>query len=145
MYDFTIHSRSLMHTANLEILQIERCSPRFRPGDRFCEPSFRYLLPGSEEEKCRPLNHMSQIPFIHSVRLINHSNIYSYDSAVIIFSMLCVQVCLERHKIDNCACALKRKQVYHRTRIIVSRGRLPPLTMQEFALLCHADELTSPE
>ena len=35
----------------------KRCSPRFRPGDRFCEPSFRYLLPGSEGEKCRPLDH----------------------------------------------------------------------------------------
>ena len=36
----------------------ERCSPRFRPGDRFCELSFRYLSPGREGEKCRPLDHM---------------------------------------------------------------------------------------
>ena len=36
----------------------ERCSPRFRPGDRFCELSFRYLSPGIEGEKCRPLDHM---------------------------------------------------------------------------------------
>ena len=36
----------------------KRCSPRFRPGDRFCEPSFRYLLPGSEGEKFQPLDHM---------------------------------------------------------------------------------------
>ena len=35
----------------------ERCSPRFQPGDRFCEISFRYLSPGSEGEKCRPLDH----------------------------------------------------------------------------------------
>ena len=35
----------------------ERYSPRFRPGDRFCELSFRYLSPGSEREKCRPLGH----------------------------------------------------------------------------------------
>ena len=36
----------------------KRCSPRFRPGDRFCELSFRYLSPGIEGEKCRPLDHM---------------------------------------------------------------------------------------
>ena len=35
----------------------KRCSPRFWPGDRFCEPIFRYLSPGSEGEKCRPLDH----------------------------------------------------------------------------------------
>ena len=34
----------------------EQCSPRLRPGDRFCEPSFRYLSPGSEGEKYRPLH-----------------------------------------------------------------------------------------
>jgi len=43
----------------------KRCSPRFRPGDRFCEPSFRYLSPGSEGEKCGFLDPMWQIPFIH--------------------------------------------------------------------------------
>ena len=36
----------------------KRCPPRFRPADRFCEPSFRYLSPGTEGEKCRPLDHM---------------------------------------------------------------------------------------
>ena len=36
----------------------KRCSPRFRPGDRFCELSFRYLSPGSEGEKCQPLDNM---------------------------------------------------------------------------------------
>ena len=35
----------------------ERCSPRFRPGDRFCELSFRYLSRDREGEKCRPLDH----------------------------------------------------------------------------------------
>ena len=35
----------------------KRCSPRFQAGDRFCEPSFRYLSPGSEGEKCRPFDH----------------------------------------------------------------------------------------
>ena len=52
----------------------ERCSPRFLPGDRFLsEPSFRYLSPGIEGEKCRPLDHLWQIPFIHSVQLIRAS------------------------------------------------------------------------
>ena len=38
----------------------ERCSPRFRPGDRFCELSFRYPLSpiGRAGEKCRPLDHV---------------------------------------------------------------------------------------
>ena len=52
----------------------ERCSPRFRPGDRFLgEPSFRYLSPGIEGEKCRPLDHRWQIPFIPSAQLIRAS------------------------------------------------------------------------
>ena len=58
----------------------KRCSPRFRPGGRFCELSFRYLLPGSEGEKCRPLDHMWQTPFIHSVRVILRSNFYIYET-----------------------------------------------------------------
>ena len=38
----------------------ERCSPRFRPGDRFCELSFRYQSSptGIEGEISRPLDHM---------------------------------------------------------------------------------------
>ena len=38
----------------------KRCSPRFRPGDRFCEPSFRYQSSptGIEGEISRPLDHM---------------------------------------------------------------------------------------
>ena len=35
----------------------KRCSPSFRPGDHLCELSFRYQFPGSEGEKCRPLDH----------------------------------------------------------------------------------------
>ena len=36
----------------------ERCSPRFRPGDRFCELRFRYQSSptGSEGEISRPLD-----------------------------------------------------------------------------------------
>ena len=71
----------------------ERCSPRFRPGGRFLgEPRFRYLSPGREGEKCRPLDHSRQIPFIHSARLIFGSNSYIYKSILVIFSMWYVQV-----------------------------------------------------
>ena len=35
------------------------------------EPSFRYLSPGREGEKCRSLDHMGQIPFVNSARLLN--------------------------------------------------------------------------
>ena len=63
----------------------KRCSPRFRPGDRFCEASFRYLLPGSEGGKCRPLDQRKQIPFIHSVRLISSDNFYIYIYRTLFF------------------------------------------------------------
>ena len=38
----------------------KRCSPRFRPGGRFCELRFRYQSSptGSEGEMSRPLDHM---------------------------------------------------------------------------------------
>ena len=45
------------------------------------EPSFRYLLPGSEGEKCRPLDHRWQVPFIHSVRLLIQLNFCVYIEA----------------------------------------------------------------
>ena len=63
-----------------------RCSPRFRPGGRFWgEPSFRYLSPGREGEKCRPLDHRWQIPFIHSARFISSSNFYIYRAMFQLF------------------------------------------------------------
>ena len=70
----------------------KRCSPRFRPGGRFCELSFRYLSPGREGEKCRPLDHTWQIPFFHSARLTIGSNYYIYNSILVIPSMWYVQV-----------------------------------------------------
>ena len=72
----------------------ERCSPRFRPGGRFLEPSFRYLSPGREGEKCRPLDHTWQNPFVHSARLTIASISYIYHSIVVISSMWYAQVCL---------------------------------------------------
>ena len=57
----------------------KRCSPRFRPGGRFWgEPRFRYLSPGSEGEKCRPLDHLWQTPFIHLARFISSSSFHIY-------------------------------------------------------------------
>ena len=38
------------------------------------EPSFRYLSPGREGEKCRPLDHLGHIPFVHSARKLHGSN-----------------------------------------------------------------------
>ena len=57
-----------------------RCSLRFRPGGRFCGLSFRYLSPGIEGEKRRPLDHMWQIPFIYSAPFIVISNFHIYMS-----------------------------------------------------------------
>ena len=47
----------------------ERFPPRFRPVGRFCELRFRYLSSSTDREGeiSRPLDHMRQIPFIHSV------------------------------------------------------------------------------
>ena len=58
----------------------ERFPPRFRPVGHFCELRFRYLSSptGREGEISRPLDHMRQIPFIHSARLIDSTNFYIY-------------------------------------------------------------------
>ena len=58
----------------------KRFPPRFRPVGRFCELRFRYLSSpiGREGEISRPLDHMRQIPFIHSTRLIDSTNFYIY-------------------------------------------------------------------
>jgi len=56
----------------------ERCSPRFRPGGRFCELRLRYQSSptGREGEISRPLDHMWQIPFIRSTQYISCSHFY---------------------------------------------------------------------
>ena len=54
----------------------QRFSPRFRPSDRFCKLSIRYLSLSSEGEKCRPLDHLWQIPFIDSAQVVSSSNFY---------------------------------------------------------------------
>ena len=55
----------------------KRWSPRFWPGDRFCELSFSYLSPDIEGGKCRPLDYMWQILFIHPTRFMTSSSIYT--------------------------------------------------------------------
>ena len=56
----------------------KRFPPRFRPVSRFCELRFRYLSSptGREGEISRPLDHMRQIPFIHSARSIERTDFY---------------------------------------------------------------------
>ena len=60
----------------------KRFPPRFRPVGRFCELRFRYPSSptGREGEISRPLDHMRQIPFIHSARLIDSTNFYIYST-----------------------------------------------------------------
>ena len=90
----------------------QRCSPRFRPGDRFCELSFRYLSPGIEGEKCRPLDHMWQIPFIHSTRSITSSNFYIYNVGFQIFPPCGILKCvLVQCVFDNCVCAFAKTPI----------------------------------
>ena len=85
----------------------KRCSPRFRPGGRFCELSFRYLSPGREGEKCRPLDHMWQIPFIHSTRFITSDNFYIYNWAFFLLSPCGTFKCaLVWYTSDSYTCAL---------------------------------------
>ena len=75
------------------------------------EPSFRYLSPGREGEKCRPLDHTWQNPFVHSARLTIGNNSYIYHGILVISSMWYVQVCQVSFKlvkwyiINDCACA----------------------------------------
>ena len=72
----------------------ERCSLRFRPGGRFWgELRFRYLSPGGEGDKYRPLDHRWQIPFVHSARFISSSKFYIYraiSSVWYILLWLCI-------------------------------------------------------
>ena len=90
----------------------KRCSPRFRPGGRFCELRFRYLSSpiGRKGEISRPLDHMRQIPFIHSARLIDSTNFYIYSTVFLIFSPCGALRCnvLMKSIFNNCARALAR-------------------------------------
>ena len=66
----------------------ERFPQRFRPVGRFCKPRFRYLSSptGRDGEINRPLDHMRQIQFIHSARLMDSINFYIYRTVFYIFS-----------------------------------------------------------
>ena len=56
----------------------ERFPPRLRPVGHFCELRFSFSPTGREGEISRPLDHMRQIPFIHSARSIYGTNFYIY-------------------------------------------------------------------
>ena len=98
----------------------ERCSPRFRSGDRFLgEPRFRYLSPGREGEKCRPLDHVRQIPFIHSARIICSGNFYIYRTVFKIFPPFGTIKCVLIHcTFGNRACTLNESVISKFTAII---------------------------
>ena len=84
----------------------KRFPPRFRPVGRFCEPRFRYLSSptGREGEISRPLDHMRQIPLIHSARLIVGTNFYIYRTVYQIFSPCGALRCVLMQSIfNNCA------------------------------------------
>ena len=96
----------------------KRFPPRFRPVGRFCELRFRYLSSpiGREGEISRPLDHMRQIPLIHSARLINSTNFYIYRTVLQIFSPCGTLRCILMQTIlNNCARAL--------VRTLISRSR----------------------
>ena len=76
------------------------------------EPSFRYLSPGREGEKCRPLDHTWQIPFVHSARLVVGSNSYICNSILFISCMWYVQVYNHHHAYLTIAHALFHKHSY---------------------------------
>ena len=69
-----MRKRNIKRAVSLDVVPerlSKRCSQRFRPGDRFCGLSFRYLSPGSEEEKCRSLHRVTDP--LHS---LSNSNFY---------------------------------------------------------------------
>ena len=101
----------------------ERFATRFRPVGRFCELRFRYLSSptGREGEISRPLDHMRQIPFILSARLIDTTNFNIYRTVFQIFSPCGTLRCVLMWSIfNNCARALART--------LISRLR-PPLEL----------------
>ena len=73
----------------------KRFPPRFRPVGRFCELRFRYLSSpiGREGEISRPLDHIRQIPFIHSARLIDSTNFYIYRR-IFVYTFCLINICL---------------------------------------------------
>ena len=86
----------------------ERFPPRFRPLGRFCELRFRYLSSptGREGEINRPLDHIRQIPFIHSARsCIVPISIYIGQCSSYFFFVVSASVSWYG-VFDNCTCAL---------------------------------------
>ena len=72
---FRLRKQNTKATVPLDVAperRIERFPPKFRPVGRFWELRFRYLSSstGREGEINRPPEHMRQIPFIHSARLL---------------------------------------------------------------------------
>ena len=112
-----MRKRNTKTTVPLDVVperRTERFPPRFRPVGRFCELRFRYLSSptGREGEISRPLDHMRQIPFIHSARLIESTNFYIYRT---VFQIFCpcgaLRKVLMQSIFNNCERALARTQI----------------------------------
>ena len=99
----------------------KRFPPRFRPVGRFCELSFRYQSSptGSEGEISRPLDHLWQIPFIHSAQFMTCGNFDIYNTAFWLFHTCGTINCiLVRCQFDNYACAFA-ETLFSRIRAII--------------------------
>ena len=109
-----IRKQNAKTTVPLDVVperRTKRFPPRFRPVGRFCELRFRYLSSptGREGETSRPLDHMRQIPFIHSARLTDSTNFYIYRTVFYIFSPCgTLRFVLMESIFNNCARALAR-------------------------------------
>ena len=97
----TVHARA----------QYQRFPPRFRSVGHFCQLWFRYLSSptGREGEISRPVDHMRQIPYILSPRLIVSTSFYIYRTIFYIFSPCgTLRYVLMQSIVNNCGRALAR-------------------------------------
>ena len=83
------------------------------------DPSFGYPSPGREGEKCRPLDHMWQIPFVHSGQFVITSYLYIYVKAHQQFHPCGRQRCvLVQYAYNKCARAISETRSSKFTTII---------------------------
>ena len=97
----------------------ERRTERFPT--RFCKPRFRHLSSptGREGEISRPLDHMRQIPFIHSARLIDSANFCIYRTVFYILSPCGTLRCVLMYSIFNSCARTLAKTFISRLRRLV--------------------------
>ena len=81
----------------------KRCSPRFRPSDRFSGLSFRYQSPNTDGEKRRSLGSYVTDPFNSFSSFHNKQFLDMYKGALVLSFIWYLRVC----SFDICARALK--------------------------------------